>query len=1159
MAKFSGASQVQAAQEGQLGSIDLPTQTTADIQAEQQAQQQAQPAPSQAPEGSMLAELQNYQAPAGPADPASVAEVQQGVDQGIGGIAAEVERQRIPSINERAQGGERVDRWLKAPVAPLQKPNPIVDDQSADAGIIDRAKAMANNINSGNIGPMLSGNSVNAEVHQAYKEGESGPAIADKIALEKEGTLLAALERANAMTRDANGFMAPDPRYTSMASAVTENKIFEAVQGDTGVGDLDPVSQAIGEGDADPVTTEGGKLRPVTHAEGNAGIGQQIHAEWQRIQGNPEPQKLPGKEAETLGATFKELWAIQNPKLVNKSIDPATNQYVYQLSAMGENVMAKGTESRKRLFPKKHVKPSKQPLPTGKLLGDTGANAVKRSSGSVGKQDFSKTINNAMTNLANVPNVVDKQRTKILYSTILPTLQTGDHNTWMAEINNFGPGKIAKFDAAAKQQQKRREEAEAAGEVFNEDIYDPQANMAAIADKIAQEVRAVAQERKGANFLSYNVQGFQGRISPQQSFFDPTTSKAVRFVTRNATPSIAKPGSRVEKNLRQMYAMMLVKGADSALPEQRDIKLEAATPQLEAWGKRLSEVLENTMSDAEYEAISEAIDAGIPLTDPKFPEIKPLGLDPQKDAELIKNIESKGEDGPHFIDGLIDFVNYRDAKKAGKPHSSYFNAYIDGKTNGIASNAIQMGNIPLAERTGVLRDSRVELLDEGDVRAQLKDIAINSINEGWDGHDQEIHAQLSDVAEHIYGYRDLNKATTMTFGYGKEIESFASNMEEALAFLGETQQSGSTYNESLAILDQKMSRSDLAHVLMSKYAPALEQVMSSDALETRSLMRGAAALHSATNTLMSITGPTGMDLNLGGDVSTGYENAQLTRQKFKTGDGKTETRNIAHYESEATSVAGRSRINPETGQTESTPGEKAYGGSVVAPVQALDAATVALSASGKAWDRLSQASGGNPYMHTIYDAFKLDANGFDVALEEINKSWLDASMNWNYLEETKNSTQKTLKEWNDKMKNRDQNEEVTENEAAYMKFFMDVKIQDGKADSFGFKKKMPKFKKYPDRNLEKEKYYKAIEMDLAKMTKALADVGYDTGRPPEKVTVRQVRTFVNSFASTLGLGSRMSAKVDTINNNKKKLKEQILKRGYKTPRGERIALQYYAH
>ena len=496
MAKFSGASQVQAAQEGQLGGIELPTATTADIQAEQQAQQQAQPAPSPAPEGSMLSELQNYEAPAGPTDPAALAEVQQGVDEGIGGLAAEVERQRIPSLKERAHGGERVDRWLKQPVAPLQVSKPTVDDQSADAGMFDRAKAMAKNIGTGNLGVILSKASAGADVFNAYKEGETGPAIADKIAVEKEGSLLASLERAGAVINNERGQLIPDPKYTSMASIVTENKIFEAVQGETGDAQLDPIENAIGEDDA-PIRQEDGKNRPVTAAEGNAGIGQQIHQEWQRLQGNPEPQKLPGKEAETLGATFKELWAMQNPNLVTKSIDPATNQYVYQLSAMGENVMAKGTESRKRLFPKKHVRPSKQPLPTGKLLGDTGATAVKRSSGSVGKQDFSKTINNAMTNLANVPNIVDKQRTKILYSTVLPTLQTGDHNTWMAEINNFGPGKIAKFDAAAKQQQKRREEAEAAGEQFNEEIYDPQANMAAIADKIAQEVRAVAQERKG--------------------------------------------------------------------------------------------------------------------------------------------------------------------------------------------------------------------------------------------------------------------------------------------------------------------------------------------------------------------------------------------------------------------------------------------------------------------------------------------------------------------------------------------------------------------------------------------------------------------------------------------------------------------------------------
>ena len=42
-------------------------------------------------------------------------------------------------------------------------------------------------------------------------------------------------------------------------------------------------------------------------------------------------------------------------------------------------------------------------------------------------------------------------------------------------------------------------------------------------------------------------------------------------------------------------------------------------------------------------------------------------------------------------------------------------------------------------------------------------------------------------------------------------------------------------------------------------------------------------------------------------------------------------------------------------------------------------------------------SGGNPYMHTIYDAFKADANGFDVVVEEVNKNWMEAASKWSYL------------------------------------------------------------------------------------------------------------------------------------------------------------------
>ena len=142
---------------------------------------------------------------------------------------------------------------------------------------------------------------------------------------------------------------------------------------------------------------------------------------------------------------------------------------------------------------------------------------------------------------------------------------------------------------------------------------------------------------------------------------------------------------------------------------------------------------------------------------------------------------------------------YIKAKRDGKPHHSYFNAYIDGKTNGLASNGIQMGHMGTAKATGVFRHNVQELLDEGDLghmgtakatgvfrhnvqelldegdlRDQLKNLAVESIRDGWDGNVAEYEAELNDVAEALYSYRNFNKATTMTFGYGKEIQSFKS-------------------------------------------------------------------------------------------------------------------------------------------------------------------------------------------------------------------------------------------------------------------------------------------------------------------------------------------------------------------------------------------------
>ena len=115
---------------------------------------------------------------------------------------------------------------------------------------------------------------------------------------------------------------------------------------------------------------------------------------------------------------------------------------------------------------------------------------------------------------------------------------------------------------------------------------------------------------------------------------------------------------------------------------------------------------------------------------------------------------------------------------------------------------------------------------------------------------------------------------------------------------------------------------------------------------------------------MSIEGPTKLPLNFGRD-------AQLPGAADETiywlrGDkiDKGEKQFAAyHQKSEPTSAAARTYTQTDAEgnvtQTQQA-GDFAYGGSVVGPVQALDAATVSKTASGPSWNRMKQASGNNP-------------------------------------------------------------------------------------------------------------------------------------------------------------------------------------------------------
>ena len=1158
------------------GSAELPSQTLEDRFAttEQVPPQQEEPAPQST---GILQDIANTtpeqiaaitQVDASELTPDLIIPEQQGNDN----------RFLVPDMATRAKtDNQRYNR-----ITPVQPPKVTVAAQSEAGGNLrSRAKTLVQNVNSGNLGLNLTGLGTPAYALTKGDSPVSGPALADAIAESSEGNIVAAISRADAIVESEGGMKIPNPMYTQIASAIIE---------DTFGGNLDNTLDPLAEAMGDPSVPVESPNKTLTHAEGNAQIGNRIHLEYQRrkrqamiSQGAPEadpqvqalasPDKLPRKEAETLGAAFKQLWADSNPTLVTRAVDPKTRQIVYGLTAEGEAAIKEGELDRKQIFPRQIVRPQKVP---NQMAGtDVGKNVVRAVSGGKSGQKMGRIINQAIDNLGQVGHVVDKQRMKILYSTVLATLATNDHETWQAEINNVGQSRMDRFNAAAKMQERKL----ANNPELREELYSPKENINNLFDKLAQEVQSLAQERNGINYLTYNVQGFQGRLTPQQSYFNPVTSKAVRFATRSPNPSIIRPGNRQEKNLRQMYAMILLSkvkdsqgntitdAGDTFLPAQREVMLKARESELYGYGKRLAQALE--MTDAQYEAVSEAIANGVPLDSPQFPQFNQLSLDPNSDYDsmIIKMIKDKGEDGLLLMDTLIDFSKYVDFKRNypnDKQFISYVNAYMDGKTNGPASQGMQMGEIPTAFLTGVLRakGNRSTLLDDGDIRDKLMGLANQSIESGWENISEDLFPQLNDVARAVFSNRDLAKLTIMTYGYGKEMESFVTDIEEVLEVLNEEliKDSESSYGPSLSIIDSTMSRRDLAKVLLEKYKGAIEGVMTADSIESRSIMRAAAALHAAMNEPFIIKGPTGMDIHIGGESSTGYDAASKSTYKSRSPEtGEMVKTTVAHYETETTAAATRNRTNPD-GTIEGTPGEFAYGGSVVAPIQAVDAATVAMTASGKSWDRAGKASNGNPFLLTIYDAFKVDANGYDVFLEEINLNWMDATLDWSYLEQARNSLTEATKRFEEKMKGRKPDDKLTDNEKVYMDWMLKVSpAASGNMYMANLWGRMSKLAGTAGKvRTEEQLREDSIRMSRV-MVAEMKKVGYDPYNPPSEPTVNQLKTFKGLLRNELNLLDRLPKIIKRTNSNKVDLRKEMLMNGYKTESGRRIPLQYYAH
>lgn len=965
-----------------------------------------------------------------------------------------------------------------------------------------------------------------------------------------------------------------DENFLAIGTLVTENAIANAAYVDRSSEEFDirnfykPKSKDV-EMFETPV--ESGAM--FTKTSMNTKLGYEIakeHAAHQTNGANTETDISP-EEATVLGDAFLEMYARNHPDLIemantegmsNVNKSKLAKVGYFKITERGAEVLNADMKRRNNLFPSKLLRPRKQP--TALKVGQEIIPGEKNVTGKVKPKDMTKKniLNDMIKNMGSIGHRVDTRRAKILLMTGLPALLTDPglplgtdtSETVGAEINKVGNSKLDEIKAEVLGKMRKD----------NKDINDPGIQseinrlafqrLGGIKNTFANYMYGIAAERGSESFLDFYISSFNYRTAPLQTLFDPTNSKVVRFVTVGQDVVI-KMNSRQEKNLRQMYAMSLIKGADSKLPHERERILRESHKDLYTYGNRLRELVDG-LSNADYETVMDAISNGEPVQSESFKLIKGLGLNPfnEMEADLLALIKSKGEDGNAYIDGLIDYANYYDALYNPRTRtgnfSTTFNAYMDGKTNGLASAAMILGIKALGYKTGVFRESNTDLLDSGDIRDDVAEKLKVMIESGnmFPGFSPEVTNALKFIASKLIDFRDLHKATTMTFGYGINPEAFSIYIDDAINTIEASGKGGPEFSKHLDFLTKASIEvsgmgSNVANAINMGYTQAVIQSLSTEMLEARSLMAAVGSTFALSDEPYIIEDPIGNPLYFGGFKKQSYEDAFKGRYTVYDESGKPIKKSAVKYGNEKATSAAPKYIG-------GAPGESAMKAAGVGAIQSVDAATVLSVFTGRSWKRLVDGSNGKPYVYPIYDAFKVDANSYDIVLDEVNRNWAEITMNYNHIAEARKSLFEMVKGFRAKI-----DEEAKDNGG---------KVPIGEGSNFAMvglaiKQSTDKFG-----NKRYEFLEKLIKNSgIAEEDKVARKIIQNSGINPDssEVSPQVLFNFIKAYNQGIQLKNRLIALEATIDKNKRDMYKLI---GKQTKSGKWIATasdiyQYFAH
>jgi hypothetical protein len=900
------------------------------------------------------------------------------------------------------------------PSSPIHKNAP---DPSSASNIIGRADTLAKNLSMpgrNNLGINMHPQTANKPALQpSFEARGTGVAqdtlsAAQKPLLSGEGQAnnlpVALHQKLKVLNYNLNGEYNMKPEFAKLISVTTENAIYNASMAipdlDNDINPNEPTNTKDWTFDADGKRVyEPVLINPVEQV---SRLGREIEKQVSNLheqEGGERPVPMTEAEARDVGAMAMQAYQMTNPDIVEVVPNPDEVEGGVRYSLIGLAELDKSAGMMAEMFdvqvPPLHNAPATLNPSIDKPLIRGGEKTIKN------ERIGMDMLEESMENQAGVAHVVDRRKLRIAAAMVIPTLfrTPGAPNDMWGSVFGVGGSKVKTLIAREMVLNNRTQEE--AAKVAKQIISSKKKDM-------MKEINALVMNYGQPNYLTYNIQKLSTRASPTQSQFNYTRNKIVRFATRGATPTLVIAGKkdRAYRNMVQVFALNLLKD-DMLLDDQRLIEMEFQSKRFSDWGKQLKELLDKAFPDNMFDAMVQAMENNVPLDHPSFPKPNFRVLGEGIGVELKRYLDSKGEDSMNAIDAMIEWNRFVETKD-GATFSTHVQAWADGKNNGVANGGNMIGSRPLAFLTGVLRDPKTvfalntQTMGDTekviDVAMEMRNIAVESMTQNGIFVPEKlsnVKSELTQLAVIAANHRDLNKAISMIFPYGKELSSMKTEVsDELLVLVGSNPEFEVMYND--AIENKKFTHADLVDVVHHNVTSAVTEIFGNDTFIARGMMRNSSYLMAAMDKSLSITSPSGSQMHLGGSKQD-LSKAETSKVSVKDNAGgqPNSTLNVQTaptYQSSAAAKGGRISA-------------KGFGRALVMPVHAIDAHAMHMTFSGNSWSKIKARYGkGEPYVRQVYDAISVDATNYDVVMEEINNNWKNLTLNgWDYFKEMRDS------------------------------------------------------------------------------------------------------------------------------------------------------------